>query len=140
MAVLLDYVLNRFLIVFMLCILGSLTRDVYDTILHLTPISIKQILISSISSTVVLCAVFEYVAFNIATCVLVCFCAGIWSFKFLEILMNWEYVKTFLSHILKNTKTVVGTSLSETIEEINDKSSNREANKEKDNIDNEKKV
>ena len=132
---LLDYILNRFLVVFAICFIGSLVKDIYDTCLNLSHISIKRITISSMFAAVVLCAGFEYYEVSIALFVLICFFSGIWSFKILEAMMNWEVVKILIKHLFKSTKTIVGTAVSETIEDL-DKNSSEEkkaldANKDK---------
>ena len=127
---LLDYILNRFLVVFIICFIGSFVKDLYDTYLNLSPIYIKRITISSMFAAVVLCAGFEYYGVNIALFVLICFFSGIWSFKVLEVMMNWEMVKVLLKHLFKNTKTIIGNAVSETMEELDKNSS--EENKELD--------
>ena len=127
---LLDYILNRFLVVFIICFIGSFVKDLYDTYLNLSPIYIKRITISSMFAAVVLCAGFEYFEVSIALFVLICFFSGIWSFKVLEVMMNWEMVKVLLKHLFKNTKTIIGNAVSETMEELDKNSS--EENKELD--------
>ena len=126
-AALLDYILNRFLVVFAIVFLGSLVKDLYDTFVNLTPISIKRILVSSLFGAVVLCAVVEYFKkISISAFVLVCFLSGVWSFKILEYMMNWKFVRILLKNIFKGTKTVLGEAVSETLEDLNDEESSEE--------------
>lgn len=124
---LLDYILNRFLVVFAICFIGSLVKDIYDTYINFSPISIKRITISSMFAAVVLCAGFEYFEVSIALFVLICFFSGIWSFKILEAMMNWEVVKILLKHIFKNTKTIIGNAVSETMEDLDKTSEENKA-------------
>lgn len=128
-AALLDYILNRFLVVFAIVFFGSLVKDIYDTFINLSPISIKRILISSLFGTVVLCAVVENFKFSISAFVLVCFLSGVWSFKILEYMMSWKFVKVLVKNIFKNTKTVIGDAVSETLEDLNDEESSEEKSK-----------
>lgn len=128
-AALLDYILNRFLVVFAIVFFGSLVKDVYDTFINLSPISIKRILISSLFGTVVLCAVVESVKLSISAFVLVCFLSGVWSFKILEYMMSWKFVKVLIKNIFKSTKTVIGDAVSETLEDLNDEESSEEKSK-----------
>lgn len=128
-AVLLDYILNRFLVVFAIVFFGSLVKDIYDTFINLSPISIKRILISSLFGTVVLCAVVESVKLSISAFVLVCFLSGVWSFKILEYMMSWKFVKVLIKNIFKSTKTVIGDAVSETLEDLNDEESSEEKSK-----------
>lgn len=126
-AALLDYILNRFLVVFAIVFLGSLVKDLYDTFVNLSPISIKRILVSSLFGAIVLCAVVEYFKkISISAFVLVCFLSGVWSFKILEYMMNWKFVRTLLKNIFKGTKTVIGEAVSETLEDLNDEESSEE--------------
>lgn len=128
-AALLDYILNRFLVVFVIVFFGSLVKDIYDTFINLSPISIKRILISSLFGTVVLCAVVESFKLSISAFVLVCFLSGVWSFKILEYMMNWKFVKVLIKNIFKSTKTVIGDAVSETLEDLNDEESSEEKSK-----------
>ena len=128
-AALLDYILNRFLVVFVIVFFGSLVKDIYDTFINLSPISIKRILISSLFGTVVLCAVVESFKLSISAFVLVCFLSGVWSFKILEYMMNWKFVKVLVKNIFKSTKTVIGDAVSETLEDLNDEESSEEKSK-----------
>lgn len=132
LALLLDYILNRFLLIFLITLLGSFTHDLYDTYKNLTPISIKRIFISGIFSSMILCAAYEYIKPGFALTILVCFCVGAWSFKLFEALMTWSIVESFLKHLLKKSKTIIGETISETIEELDKKDSKNKKQQEDD--------
>ena len=117
---LLDFIVNRFLVVFILCFAGSLVKDVYDSIINLNAISIKRIFVSSLIGSIVMSAILDYIKLNMAMCGLVCFVTGAWSFKIFTFIMSWDNMKILLKHIFKNSKTILGDSLTETIEELND--------------------
>lgn len=132
-ALLLDFILNNFLVINILVTLGAFVKDMYDTLINLTPISIKKIFISSFAGSVILCAVLEYIQINIGLCVLICFCTGVWSFKLFEVLLNWDKMKILLKHLIGNSKIIVGKSLVDTMEELENSDTPKQNNTESDN-------
>jgi hypothetical protein len=126
LALLIDYLYNKFLMAFVISLLGAFTRDVMDTYKNLSKINISKVVCSSIFSSVILSAIIDIVNWNFSVHVVVCFFTGLWSHKLLEFVMDWNIVKTFLVNILKNTKGTVAQSISETIKEVDDKDNSKE--------------
>jgi hypothetical protein len=116
---LLNY-LMMYLIIFFICLIGSLVRDIFDSITNLNHINIKKILISVVFTSVILEAVLKYLNLSIELYVCVCFFSGMWSFKILELAMDITVVKMLLKNILKNSKNTIGESIADTIEELSD--------------------
>ena len=128
LSVLLDY-LSMYFIIFFVCFVGSLIRDIFDTISNLNHINLKKIIISVVFISVILKAVLDMVDIPLTMCVLVCFFSGMWSFKLLEIAMNWKVIKTLTKNILINSKDAVCKSVAKTIEELSDDKENSDEKK-----------
>lgn len=117
-ALLIDYLYNRYFMIFFICLIGSLIHDLSDTIRNLSQINYRRALASSIFSAIVLSAIIDTVNWNFSVCVLVCFLTGMWSFKLLELAMNWKAVKTLLINILKNSKNIIGEAVVDTAKDL----------------------
>lgn len=112
-------------LVFFICFVGSLSKDIIDTIKKLNHIEVKKDLISALFCSLGLTAIFEHYKLSIGTCVFVCFFVGIWSFEILKLAMDWQVVRTLLKHFFKNSKNVLSNSLAETIEEMDNDTSKK---------------
>lgn len=113
-----DYMYNRFLIIFFICLAGSLVHDVCGTIKNLSKIEYMKDIISALFSAIVLSTIIDIVNWNFSLCVLVCFLTGIYSFKLLELALNWKVMKSIVLNILKQSKGIVGEAIVKTSEEL----------------------
>lgn len=135
---LLGYIYNRFALVFLICLLGSFINDLYSTYNSLTKFNIKKILLSSISASIIVCAISEYIYLKFGVYIFFCFVCGLWSYKILEYLTNWNFVSKIFSIILKSMKKEIAIKLAnavndlEQLEKQNNKSKIENEKKEKD--------
>lgn len=121
--------ISNFVTIFFVCLMGSFTRDIFDTIMKLNKINIKKIVISAIFSTIVLMAVFEYWSVeSLGLIVFLCFFSGLWSFKLLKLALDQKVVGTILKNVFKNSKDALSKTLTETINDVenNEKSKKKE--------------
>lgn len=118
LALFIDYMYNRFILTFVLCLLGALSKDLYDTIKNLNKINISRILVSSLFGSITMSALLDVVNWKFSIHVLVCFFTGMWAFKLLEFAMNWNIVKAFLKALFKQSKGVISKTITETISDI----------------------
>ena len=106
-------------IVFIICLIGSFTHDIYDTAKNGSKINIKSIISSSLICSILLSAVIESLGkYSINTRVAICFFMGLWSNNIIGYVINWNFVKRLFCNYLKNTKGSLSKSLNNAIEEI----------------------
>lgn len=121
-----NYFVNRFAIIFLLVMVGAFIHDIYDTMKNQTIINIKGIIISSIVGTAVIAAAIECFQPSIGVLVLICLMVGIWGYKLLDIIMNWNVVRSLLRNILKNSKNAVGEAIADTMDDLSKENKNEE--------------
>ena len=118
--------ISNFVTIFFVCLMGSFTRDIFDTIVKLNKINIKKIVISAIFITIVLMAVFEYWSVeSLGLIVFLCFFSGLWSFKLLKLALDQKVVTAILKNIFKNSKDTLSKALTETINDVEDEKSKK---------------
>ena len=119
---LLDYLYNRFLISFLICMIVIIIREYTNNSLikkeHST-IPITRILCSSILATVLACALIEYIHMTFSLYIVFCILSGVWSDKILKIITNNMVVKIFFKNFLSLiTSKEVSEAMDKTIDEI----------------------
>ena len=115
---LLSYLYGSFLITYVLCVIGSLIRDVMNMSKKKSKIHIKSILISSILVTSIICAIGNKYKIDFSIYVLLCLLGGACSGSICNILMNNKLLLILTKVIGKNIKDPVTKIISETVEEI----------------------
>lgn len=126
---LLSYLYGSFLITYVLCVIGSLIRDVMNMSKKKSKIHIKSILISSILVTSIICAIGNKYKIDFSIYVLLCLLGGACSGSICNILMNNKLLLILTKVIGKNIKDPVTKIISETVEEIDKLESESNENK-----------
>lgn len=126
---LLSYLYGSFLITYVLCVIGSLIRDVMNMSKKKSKIHIKSILISSILVTSIICAIGNKYKIDFSIYVLLCLLGGACSGSICNILMNNKLLLILTKVIGKNIKDPVTKIISETVEEIDKLESESKENK-----------
>ncbi len=126
---LLSYLYGSFLITYVLCVIGSLIRDVMNMSKKKSKIHIKSILISSILVTSIICAIGNKYKIEFSIYVLLCLLGGACSGSICNILMNNKLLLILTKVIGKNIKDPVTKIISETVEEIDKLESESKENK-----------
>ena len=126
---LLSYLYGSFLITYVLCVIGSLIRDVMNMSKKKSKIHIKSILISSILVTSIICAIGNKYKIEFSIYVLLCLLGGACSGSICNILMNNKLLLILTKVIGKNIKDPVTKIISETVEEIDKLESESNENK-----------
>ena len=115
----LDWLYQDYSMVFLICLIGSFTHDIYDTAKNNTKINVKSIISSSLICSILLSVVTDYFyKYSINTRIAICFFVGMWSNNIIGYIMNWDFVKTLFRNYLKNAKGVAQKTLNSTLEEI----------------------
>lgn len=127
--ILLNYGFN-FLLIFVICLFGSFTRDAYNTVSKKTKISVIRIIISSLFSSIILSALNEYAKLSFGIFVFVCFCVGMWSFEILKVFFNFKAIFIVIKNIFKQFKDPVFKGISDAMEEVEKQEKENKKNEE----------
>lgn len=128
-ALLLDYLYNKFAITFVFSLVGVSIRNITIIGKNTTArFKLKSLVATSIFSTVVLCAIGEYFKVSFSVYVLICILGGIWSSKMLQLVTDNKFMSKFLANLLKRISSPVTGALSDTLEP-NKKTNNKGSTK-----------
>lgn len=116
--VLAQWLYDKYLMVFILCFLGSYLKDTIDTMKSLSKINIRKILVSTIFCSVIDTAILDYFCVTFSVYVLICFFTGLWSFKIMEYATNWKFILRFVTYLVKSFTGVVWKSFYETLDDF----------------------
>ena len=112
---LLDFFYNRFLISFIICIFGSFSRDICDTMKHHTKINVTKILLTSFFGTILMCMITDMVDISFGTFVFITYVLGLWSFQLFDLITNNKVIKTIA---ILFTKVKVSAEAASSLEKI----------------------
>lgn len=122
----LDYLYNRFALTFVLCIIGSIIRILINASKERKSVSISKVLASTMFSTVLMCALSEFIPFTFTVYVLVCVLIGMWNQKILHLFLDSK----FMTKLLENSLKTIAGPVSDIIEDtISDTQNNKENKK-----------
>lgn len=130
----LEYLYDRFILTFILCLIGAIIRETMNT-MKLTSINIKRMMASVIMASTLMCIVVDYVKFQFSIYIAVCIIAGIWSPFIMKLILDSKIMGKLLRGIIKNMKDPIAKGISEAItdldEEENDETNTSDKNTEK---------
>lgn len=139
LSILLEFLYNKFMVTFILCFIGSITREAFNAI-KMSRMNIKKLLASTIVASFILCAVLDYVEIPFSIYTVICIVCGIWSQSVLKTIMHTKFITLCLGRILKKIKEPLIEELSDVIEEMNeDEKKDAVSDKQKSENDNEDK-
>ena len=116
--ILLDYIYH-YTLTFFICLLGAFIKDCYETIVKdNVKIMISRILISSLFSSVVICALDSFVNVKFSLYVFISLFCGIWGFNILQLILNSKVVLSAIKNIFKHISNPIAKGISDTITEI----------------------
>ena len=118
--VILQWLYERYLIVFLLCFLGSFIRDVFDTIVSLSKIDIRKILVSTVFCSIIDTAILDNLSMDIGVYVAICVFTGMWSYDIMRYATNFKFILRFLKYFAKSFMGAAGKSFSDTINDLDD--------------------
>ena len=91
---LLDFLYNKFMISFIICVFGSFSRDVIDTIKNHTKLNVGVTLVTALFGGVITCMILD-IADNISfgEFVFLAYFIGLWSYQIFNIVTNKKFAK-----------------------------------------------
>lgn len=128
---LLDYLYNKFAITFVFSLAGISIKEIANNVGKNNHIKIRILVSSSIFSTVVMCAVKDYINMSFSIYVLVCVISGMWSAKLIKIANNSKFMSKFIVNLFKKITNPITDAISDTIEDTNKNTKNKSNPKDK---------
>lgn len=100
--ILLEYLYKKFAVTFVLSLMGSFLKQSTLGTKKVNRISIASILSPTIFSTVLLCAIIDYLNIPFSVYAVVCVLVGMWSSTILKLFLNIIFIKKLVVLVLKN--------------------------------------
>lgn len=118
LSILLEYLYRKFMVTFILCLIGATIRESLNTV-KLTKINVKKLLASVVVASVIMCAVVDYVRIPFSIYTVACIIFGIWSPTILKFIMHSKFMALLLSKIFKRVGDPVIKAAIDTMDEMN---------------------
>ena len=118
LSILLEYLYKKFMVTFVLCLIGAIIRESLNTV-KLTKINIKKLLASVVLSSVIMCAIIDYVTIPFSIYAVVCVIFGIWSQTLIKLVMHTKFMTLVIARLFKKFKDPVIEEVLDTIDELN---------------------
>lgn len=113
---LLEYLYKKFLVSFILALLGSFMKETLKTT-KLQKIESRKIIIPAIFTSVLMCALVDYINIPFGIYVAVNIVAGMWGYQLISLALNANFMKKFVFNLFKNAKASTAKSLVDTLEQ-----------------------
>lgn len=132
--ILLEYLYNKYLVTFMLCLMGSFMKETMLLSKKYKKINLRKIMLSGFFSSLIVCALTDYVSMTFAVYSVVCVLFGMWGYQLLLLFLNTNFIKKLVSIFLKNISgplSKYASDLDESIKDIDideNKNNNDESN------------
>lgn len=118
---LLDYLYSNFAVTFILSIIGVVIRLVVKNVGAKQRISIGRFVASAVFSTILLCALRNYVDIDFSVYVFLCIVVGMWSPNIVSVVLDSKFMTNLLKKYLKGVSEPIAKSLSDALEDENKK-------------------
>lgn len=118
---LLDYLYSNFAVTFILSIIGVVIRLVVKNVGAKQRISIGRFVASAVFSTILLCALRNYVDIDFSVYVFLCIVVGMWSPNIVSVVLDSKFMANLLKKYLKGVSEPIAKSLSDALEDENKK-------------------
>lgn len=128
LSILLEYLYKKFMVTFVLCLIGAIIRESLNTV-KLTKIDIKKLLASVVLSSVIMCAIIDYVTIPFSIYAVVCVIFGIWSQTLIKLVMHTKFMTLVIARLFKKFKDPVIEEVLDTIDELQQSQENDSADK-----------
>ena len=116
---LLDYIYNRFAVTLVLCSVGVVIKNIINDISSKRKVSIGKTVASSMFSTVLMCAVRDYIDIAFSAYVLICLIVGMWSTKIVSLVADSKFMGKVTKRLLKSIANPVADAVSDVLDEEN---------------------
>lgn len=116
---LLDYIYNKFAVTLVLCSVGVVIRNIISDFSCNRKVSIGKTVASSMFSTVLMCAVKDYIDIAFSIYVLACVIIGMWSTRIISLVADSKFMGKVTKRLLKSIANPVADAVSDVLDEEN---------------------
>lgn len=110
---------SNFCLVYLMCVAGSITREVYAYKKDSgQTFRISKILLSALLAAVIMLAVIEYVDLPFPVLGMICYFFGMWGYHLINFILRAKYVAIFIKDILKELGNPILKGTANAIDEI----------------------
>lgn len=110
---------SNFCLVYLMCVAGSITREVYAYKKDSgQTFRISKILLSALLASIILLAVIEYVDLPFPVLGMICYFFGMWGYHLINFILRAKYVAIFIKDILKELGNPILKGTANAIDEI----------------------
>lgn len=118
--VLLEFLYNRFAVTFLLCMVGSLTREMFLPTKKKKSklLNIKRIVTSTVFSTFLMCTFADYIDLTFSAYAVLSILCGIWGLIIVQIAVNENFVMKLLLKLADKIPNSLAKSAAESASEV----------------------
>lgn len=125
LGLLLEYLYDKFVVTFILCLIGGIIRETASTAMKQKQMNAKKMMASVVLASALMCALVDYVKVPFSIYAIICILVGIWAPVLLKLIMNTNIMMKLVSNIAANMKDPIAKGISTTINEL-DEDENRD--------------
>ena len=130
--ILLEYLYKRYIVTFLLCLVGAFIKESTMSTAKVKKISILKILSPSIFSSVLICALSDYMKVPFGVYTGICIVTGMWSYPLVKLFLSIKFIKQILRAALANIGGALGRKLTDISEDyFKEKEAEEQAKKSK---------
>lgn len=126
--ILLEYLYNKFLVTFVLCLMGSFIKETMLLSKKYKKINLRKIMLSGVFSSLIVCVITDYVSMTFAMYSIVCVLFGMWGYRLLLLFLNTNFIKKLVSVILRNVSGPLSKYASDLDESLKDENFTEDGN------------
>lgn len=130
-SIFLEYLYNKFIITFIICLIGSIIRIAVG-VDRFNRINAKKMVASVVVASAIMCVVADNIKISFTIYIVLCMVIGLWAEQILNLIMNTKFMIRLLKKITSSMKDPLVKSISSTIDEMEKE---EEQNKDKENSD-----
>ena len=122
LSLLLEYLYNKFAVTFILCLIGAFLKQstLNSSSRKVSKIKISSLLSPAIFSTILICAISEYLEVSFSVYAVICVLAGMWSSILLKLFLSISFIKKIVAMLLRNIGGPISKYSKEIAEELDD--------------------
>ena len=115
--ILLEYLYKRYIVTFLLCLVGAFIKESTLSTAKVKKISVLRILSPSIFSSVLICALSDYIKVPFSVYTGICVLTGMWSYPVLKLFMSIKFIQKILKAVIANITGPLGKALTDISED-----------------------
>ena len=123
----LEYLYKKFAVTFILCLIGAFLKQSTLNSRKAKKIKLLSLFSPTIFSTVLMCAVIDYVDMNFSVYAVICVLVGMWSSILLKLFLDTKFIKRIVAIVLKKVSGPLSEYSNEILKDIEDENDEDES-------------